>query len=144
MAIGDPGDRGQIYPDFMFNRATADTALTQMNANDTSTQGPYSVLADGYLLTIKVTLTAQAATSLAQEWEIQMTSTAWKPINTITLAGGGFGLATAPQAQDYLVKEYKVNLPVFTSIKIAAKDIFYFSPVTPNLLVEGTFWAKPQ
>ena len=140
MAITDPGARGQVYNDIMFNRATADTTLTQMNQGVTTTQGTYTPLANGYLLKVVITLTAQAATSLAQTGYITLTCTSFQPINTVTIALNGYGLQTAPAFPNRQI-ERNLNLPVSTALAIKGQDIFQYSPVTPALYVEGVFWT---
>lgn len=138
----NPGGRGQIYDDTMFNRATADTTLTTMNANLTSTQGPYVPKANGFLLSIAIVLVPQAASSLCQSGYVVLTCTSFQPINSITIAFPGFGLATAPQAQNPVPFIRNMNLPVSTALGIQGQDFFNASPVTPQIYIQGTFWAK--
>lgn len=131
-----------VYVDQMFNRTTADTALTQMNAGVSSTQGTYSPQLSGRLIKIGIFVTPQAATSLAQQGRVELSQQNWKP-NLLRFPFAGFGLATAPQAfgGSELLYEFLVDQPVQTDWPITGNDIFVFSPVTPNLIVYGYFSA---
>lgn len=134
---------GQIYVDQMFNLGgAAVTALTQMNANTTSSAGAYAALSKGHLVSVQIQVSPQAATSLAQNGYITLTCTAWAPINTITIPFTGFGLATAPQpaygnGESYTWED--LYLPVDPAITIKGSVIYFFSPVTPNITVTGRF-----
>src|SRR5467141_422297 len=130
-----------VFSDVMFNLGgAAVTSLTSMNAGTSSTAGPYSPQADGVLLTVNIYITPQAATSLAQSGRMELTQSQWNP-NILRYAFSGFGLATAPQAVggNILVLSRAVNQPVDTSLAITGQVIYFFSPVTPNIVVEGTF-----
>lgn len=131
-----------IYVDQMFNRTTADTALTQMNSGVSATQGTYSPQLNGKLAKIGIFVTPQAATSLAQQGRVELTQTNWKP-NVLRFPFAGFGLATAPQPAfgAGLLFEFVVDQPVQTDWPITGNDIFVFAPVTPNLIVYGYFSA---
>lgn len=131
-----------IYIDQMFNRGTADTALTQMAAGVSAVQGTYSPQLNGKLLKIGVFITPQAATSLAQQGRIELSQQNWRP-NLLRFPLAGFGLATAPQAfaGSQLLFEFPVDQPVQTDWPITGNDIFFFSPVTPNIIVYGYFQA---
>jgi len=129
-----------VYTDQMFNRGTADTSLTQMASGVSSTQGTYSPQLDGNLKRIDIFVTPQAATSLAQQGRVELSQTNWRP-NLLRFPFPGFGLATAPQAfaGSQMIVSYVVEQPVQTDWPITGNDIFFFSPVTPNLIVVGTF-----
>lgn len=131
------------YPDAMFNylQTAAATSLTQMFAGIGTTAGPYTVQADGTLVAIDVWCTPQAATSLAQSGRIELTCTTFTPINKLVFWIGGFGLATAPQVYGGNQSRFTfpVNQPVKTVSTIVAYHLFYASPVTPNLQIEGWF-----
>ena len=129
-----------VYTDQMFNRGTADTSLTQMAAGVSSTQNTYSPQLNGTLKRVDIFVTPQAATSLAQQGRVELSQTNWKP-NILRFPFAGFGLATAPQSigGTELVFSYAVEQPVQTDWPITGNDIFFFSPVTPNLIVVGTF-----
>lgn len=129
-----------IYVDQMFNRTTADTSLTQMNSGTSATQGTYSPQLNGTLLKVSLFCTPQAATSLAQQGRVELSQTNWTP-NILRFPFAGFGLATAPQAigGSELLMEFVVQQKVQTDWPITGQDIFFFSPVTPNLIVYGTF-----
>jgi len=131
----------ETYIDVMFSRTTADTTLTTMNVGTTTTQGTYPVKKNGFLEQIQILITPQAATSLAQYGYIVLTCTEWSPINTQTIAFVGFGLQTVPQATLNAPQVYNVHLPVSTAVAISGQDIFLWSPVTPNLVVQGVFTA---
>lgn len=130
---------GEQYWDVLFNRATADTTLTTMNVGVTSTQGTYSPKANGHLVLIEFGITPQAASSLAQTGYIVLTCTLWVPVNSLTFFFTGFGLATAPQAQNPVPIYKPCNLPISTSVAITGQDIFQYSPVTPAIYVNGLF-----
>ena len=131
----------QVYNDQMFNLGgAAVTSLTSMNAGTSSSAGAYSPQTDGILLTINLYITPQAATSLAQSGRVELTQSNWSP-NILRYPFAGFGLATAPQAVagNILVLTRAVNQPVKTSWPITGQVIYFFSPVTPNIVVEGVF-----
>ena len=131
----------QVYNDQMFNLGgAAVTSLTSMNAGTSSSAGAYSPQTDGVLLTINLYITPQAATSLAQSGRVELTQSNWSP-NILRYPIAGFGLATAPQALggSILVLTRAVNQPVKTSWPITGQVIYFFSPVTPNIVVEGVF-----
>lgn len=136
------------YFDQMFNLGgAAVTTLTQMNSGTSAAAGSYSPLADGTLKKIFIEVTPQAATSLAQSGYITLTCTAWSPVNTMTIAFTGFGIATAPQLYGGIqaVQQYPpagdgaLDLNVKTSLPIIGKVIYFFSAVTPNIVVQGHF-----
>jgi hypothetical protein len=129
-----------VYTDQMFNRGTADTSLVQMNSGTSSSQGTYSPQLNGVLKKIDIFVTPQAATSLCQQGRVELSQTNWRP-NILRFPFAGFGLATAPQAigGSELLFSYLVEQPVQTDWPITGNDIFFFSPVTPNLIVVGTF-----
>lgn len=131
-----------VYVDQMFNRGTADTALTAMASGTGSTQGTYSPQLTGRLIKVGIFITPQAATSLAQQGRVELSQTNWKP-NILRFPLAGFGLATAPQAigGSQLLYEFLVDQPVQTDWPITGNDIFFFSPVTPNIIVYGYFTA---
>ena len=131
-----------IYVDQMFNRGTADTALTAMLAGTTAVQGPYSPQLSGRLIKIGAFVTPQAATSLCQQFRVEMSQTNWTP-NIIRFPCSGFGLATVPQAfaGSELLFEFVVDQPVQTDWPITGQDIQFWSPVTPNIIVYGYFSA---
>src|SRR6267143_1196427 len=130
-----------IYQDQMFNLGgAAVTSLTSMNAGITATVNPYFAQLDGKLLKIDLFISPQAATSLAQSGRFEMSQSNWSP-NILRYPFTGFGLATAPQVigGNLLQITYPVDQEVRTSWGITGQVIYFFSPVTPNLVVEGTF-----
>lgn len=134
---------GVIYTDQMFNLGgAAVTSLTSMNAGTGSTAAAYSPQLDGVLLTINFWCTPQAATSLAQQGRIELSQSNWSP-NVLRFPFAGFGLATAPQAigGNGLVFTRAVNQIAKTSWPITGQVIYFFSPVTPAVIVEGVFSA---
>jgi hypothetical protein len=129
-----------IYVDQMFNWTTASTALTQMNSGTSAAVGTYSPQLNGRLMKVDILVTPQAATSLCQQGRIELSQTNWKP-NILRFPFTGFGLATAPQpaygtGEDYT---FVVDEPVQTDWPITGNIIEFFSPVTPNVIVTGTF-----
>lgn len=139
------------YWDQMFNYASAATTLTQMYAGTTSSQGTYSPKANGALQKLCIVISPQAATSLAQSGYAQLTCTAWSPVNTSTFPFGGFSLQTISSAspttgnneQNWFppIGDGYLNWPVSTAIPISGSVIYFYSPVTPNIVVYGLFSA---
>ena len=131
-----------VYVRQMFNWGTASTALTTMNAGTTATAGPYSAALNGQLVKIQVFVTPQAATSLAQQGRVELSQDNWKPTR-LEFSFAGFGLATVPQAfaGSELLFEYPVDQKVQTDWPILGQAIFFYSPVTPNVIVNGFFTA---
>jgi len=144
-AMGGTGNTaGQRYVDVMFNWATASTALTGMYSGTGTNSTPYAPRARGSLLEIYILVSPQAASSLAQSGYITLTTTSWKPINSITIPFTGFGLATAPQllGGNLEVTPYVgMNMPVDPSLGIAGSVLYAYSPVTPFITVAGKFSA---
>lgn len=134
---------GQTYVDQMFNLGgAAVTTLTQMNANTSAAVGLYTTLSKGHLVGLQIQISPQAASSLAQSGYITLTCTAWAPINTMTIAFTGFGLATAPQPAYGNGESYgwdDLYLPIDPALGIKGSVIYFFSPVTPNITVTGRF-----
>lgn len=138
---------GQFFFDQMFNLGgAAVTTLTAMNANTTSAAGGYSPKLDGTLLKLTIKVSPQAASSLAQSGYVSLNCPTWT-LNSQIFPFNGFGLATAPQAVggttfDTLYPpagDGFLNLPVTTSVPITGSVIYFYSPVTPNIVVEGMF-----
>lgn len=138
---------GEPYLDQMFNLGgAAVTTLTAMNPGTTAAAGAYSPKLPGFLEKIYINITPQAASSLAQNGYVQLTCPKWK-LNTQTIAFNGFGLATAPQLYGGAqaanvfppVGDGFLHLPLDTAVPINGSVIYFFSPVTPNITVEGLF-----
>ena len=133
------------YYDTMFNYVgqAAATTLTQMYAGTSSSAGPYLPKANGTLIAMIISATPQAATSLCQLAQFQVTCTLWQPVNQLNFYVPGFGLATAPQVIGGTLAEhvYSCNLPVSTSVGITAFATSFASPVTPNFVIQGFFTA---
>ena len=130
------------YTRVMFNLGgAAVTSLTNMNAGTTSTAGSYFAPTDTQLLAIDIFISGQAATSLAQSGRMELTQENWKPVNKLEFAFTGFGLLTAPQLLGGNLEQirYVVDQPVKTSWPIVGQVIYFFSPVTPNIVVQGYF-----
>jgi hypothetical protein len=128
------------YYDQMFNYQTASTTLTQMYPNATAAQGTYAPQLVGTLVRVDILITPQAATSLAQQGRVELNCPIWAP-NTMRIPFAGFGLATAPQAigGNELGFSLGLNLTVNPQQPITGNVIYYFSPVTPNIVVSGLF-----
>src|SRR5206468_9430484 len=109
---------------------------TNMNAGTTATAGSYFAPTTTTLLYIDLFITPQAATSLAQSGRVELTQENWKPVNRLEFPFSGFGLATAPQAIGGTILQirYIVEQPVDTSWPIVGQVIYFFSPVTPNIV----------
>jgi len=133
-----------IYTDQMFNLGgAAVTSLTSLNAGTTSTVGPYLPQTSGTLLTVNIYISGQAATSLAQSGRLELTQARWNP-NVLRFPFTGFGLLTAPQLLGGNLEVFSraVNQPVDAQYGITGQVIYFFSPVTPNIVVEGIFEGK--
>ena len=132
-----------IYWDQMFNwSGAASSTLVALYSGVTSTAGTYSPQLDGTLIKVQIILNPQAATSLCQLARVELSQTNWTP-NLQRFAVAGFGLATAPQAfaGNQVTEEFLVNQAVNTSQPITGNHIEYYSPVTPNIIVNGCFSA---
>jgi hypothetical protein len=130
-----------VYNDQMFNLGgAAVTTLTSLNAGTTAVVGPYLPQTSGTLLTINIYISPQAASSLAQSGRLELTQSRWNP-NVLRFPFTGFGLATAPQliGGTLVCFTRPVNQPVDAQYGITAQVIYFFSPVTPNIVVEGVF-----
>lgn len=131
-----------LYSDVMFNLGgAAVTTLTSMNAGVSATAGTYAPQREGTLLKIDIFVTPQAATSLAESGRIHLSQTNWTP-NILRYAFAGFGLQTvAGHGSDGNTRQYTyvVDQPVKTQWPITGEVIYFFSPVTPNIVVEGHF-----
>jgi hypothetical protein len=133
-----------VYTDQMFNLGgAAVTALTSMNAGTTAVVGPYLPQTSGTLLTVNIYISGQAASSLAQSGRLELTQARWNP-NVLRFPFTGFGLLTAPQllGGNLEVITRTVNQPVDAQYGITGQVIYFFSPVTPNIVVEGVFDGK--
>lgn len=129
------------YPAQMFNLGgAAVTSLTNMNAGKSSTAGSYFAQKNGTLMYIDIFISGQAATSLAQSGRVELSNSNWDP-NLLEFPFTGFGLLTAPQLLGGNLEQirYVVDQPVQTSWPIVGQVIYFFSPVTPNIVVEGYF-----
>lgn len=131
-----------VYVRQMFNWTTASTSLTTMNAGTTSTAGPYSPAVAGKLVKIQIVITPQAASSLAQQGRVELSQDNWNPTR-LEFPFAGFGLATAPQLYGgtQALFEWPIDQEARTDWPITGQAIFFFSPVTPNVVVSGFFTA---
>lgn len=102
---------------------------------------PYTPDINAQLIGIRVIPSRQAATSLTNAQQIQLTCTTFHP-NTIHVAVSGVGLATAPAA-DVLPVDYEVDQPVVAGVGIAIMGRnTYANAVTPDTLIMGLFETK--
>src|SRR3990167_11109632 len=101
----------------MFNLSGASvTTLTAMNFGTGSTAGAYSPQRNGRLLKIMAVLVPQAATSLAEYGQFELSQTNWTP-NILRYVVAGFGLQTvAGRGDDGNVREHElvIDQPVQT------------------------------
>lgn len=139
----------QLYGDQMFNLGgAAVTALTAMNPGTTAAAGSYAPKLQGALQKLWIKITPQAASSLAQSGYVYLNCPKWK-LNTQIFAFNGFGLATAPQLLGGMLEDTIVppagdgflNLPVEPQTPIIGQIIYFYSPVTPNAVLQGLFSA---
>ena len=131
-----------IYVDVMFNLGgAAVTTLTAMNAGTTATAGSYSPQLNGRLMKLDAYVTPQAATSLAESGRFELAQTNWTP-NRQRFPFPGFSLQTVVgRGSDGNDRHYTypVDQTVKTDWPITGEVIYFFSPVTPNIVVQGTF-----
>lgn len=131
-----------IYTDQMFNLSgAAVTTLTAMNFGTGSVAGAYSPQLSGQLQKIEITLVPQAATSLAQYGQVELSQSNWKP-NILRFVVAGFGLATAPQLYggQQATHAFLVDQTVKTDWPITGQVIYRGTgPVTPTVHVLGFF-----
>ena len=128
------------YHRTMFNWSTASTTLTQMNAGTSAVAGNYFAPQPGTLQKITVYLGAQAATSLCQAGRVELSQDNWN-LARHEFPFNGFGIATAPQALGgtMLAFDYAVGEAVHTDWPITGNVIFFWSPVTPAVYIDGYF-----
>lgn len=130
------------YTDQMFNLSgAAVTTLTAMNFGTGTTAGAYSPQLNGSLQKITITLVPQAATSLAQYGQVELSQTNWKP-NILRFVVAGFGLATAPQlfGGQQAMNDFVIEQPVQTDWPITGQVIYRGTgPVTPTVHILGFF-----
>ena len=134
-----------VYEDVMFNLSgAAVTTLTQMNSGISATAGVYSPQLNGRLVKLTFLLVPQAASSLAEHGRVHLTQTNWKP-NVQRFWLSGFGLQTvAGRGDDGNVRAHErvVDLQVQTDWPVTGEVIYPGTgPVTPTMIVSGTFMA---
>lgn len=132
-----------IYVDQMFNLSgAAVTTLTSMNAGTGTTAGAYAPQLNGRLLKIEILLVPQAATSLAEYGQYELSQTNWKP-NILRFACPGFGLQTvAGRGDDGNVRthNFPIDQAVQTDWPITGNAIYRGTgPVTPTVHILGFF-----
>jgi len=132
-----------IYVDQMFNLSgAAVTTLTAMNSGTGATAGTYSPQISGKLLKITALLVPQAASSLAEYGQFELTQTNWKP-NTLRFAVPGWGLQTvAGRGSDGNARshDFPIDQPVQTDWPITGTAIYRGTgPVTPTIHIIGYF-----
>jgi hypothetical protein len=131
-----------IYTDQMFNLSgAAVTSLTAMNFGTGTVAGNYSPQLNGTLQKIAITLVPQAASSLAQYGQVELSQTNWRP-NILRFVVAGFGLATAPQLYGgtQATTEFLVQQTVQTDWPITGQVVYRGTgPVTPTVHVLGFF-----
>jgi len=147
MAMGVGAARGgQWVTDVIANLGgAAVTAFTTMNFGTGATSGSYVCKFTGLLQKIRFFLSAQAATSLAENAFVTLNCNKWQ-IQTHTFALNGFGLQTVSSApppipvQDYPpAGDAYLNLPVEPALTILPQVQYAYSPVTPYLAIVGMF-----
>lgn len=128
------------YHRTMFNWSTASTSLTQMNAGTTATVNPYFVPQAATLAKITVYLAFQAATSLCQAGRVEISQDNWN-LTRHEFSFNGAGLQTVPAANGgtMFAFDYAVGEVCKTDWPIIGNAIFFWSPVTPAVYVDGYF-----
>lgn len=132
-----------IYTDQMFNLSGAVvTTLTAMNFGTGSTAGAYSPQLNGRLLKVIATLVPQAASSLAEYGQFELSQTNWKP-NILRFVVGGFGLQTVAghgSDRNNSEHEFVIDQPVQTDWPITGQVVYRgTAPVTPTIHILGVF-----
>lgn len=132
-----------MYTDQMFNLSgAAVTTLTAMNFGTGSTAGAYSPQLNGKLLKITAYLVPQAATSLAEYGQFELSQTNWKP-NILRFVVPGWSLQTVvgrgsdgnSRSHDFVVDQ-----PVQTDWPITGQVAYRGTgPVTPTIHILGYF-----
>jgi hypothetical protein len=99
---------------------------------------PYMPDENARLKGLRLIIGGEAATSLVNNVQIKITSNSFQP-NTISIAGSGNGLRTAP-AVGPCVFDFEVDQPVLAGVQITFEGRHGTgSPVTSNVLVMGLF-----
>jgi len=132
-----------IYTDQMFNLSgAAVTTLTAMNFGTGSTPGTYSPQLSGRLLKIQILLVPQAASSLAEYGQYEISQSNWNP-NKLRFVVPGWGLQTvAGRGSDgnNRTHEFVIDQPVRTEWPITGEAVYRGTgPVTPTVHILGFF-----
>lgn len=128
------------YHRTMFNWSTASTSLTQMNSGTSAVAGTYQVPMNAKLEKITIYLAFQAATSLAQAGRVELSQDNWN-LARHEFSFNGAGLQTVPAANGgtQFAFDYLVGEQCTTDKPITGNIIFFWSPVTPAVYVDGYF-----
>ncbi len=121
-----------IYSDDMATSVSVTTSDVEM------TGSPYSPLASGRLIQVKLNATGDAATALIENVTATLTCPKWGVPVVVAIAGAG--IRTAP-AFSIPVGVQNCDLPVFTGIdiKLVLRNVTGDTPVTPRYQVIGVF-----
>jgi len=144
MPFGTGASGGQWVTDVIANWSTASTSFTTMNFGTGATAGSYTAKFTGLLQKIRLLLSPQAATSLAQSGYFTLNCNKWA-IQTHTFAFNGFGLQTVPAYANNQPFDYPpagdgyLQLPVEPALTILPQIQYAYSPVTPFAVIVGMF-----
>lgn len=123
-----------IYADEMATATGVVTTLTAM------TGSPYSPLADGRLIQVKLNVTGDAVTSLVENVSCRLSCPLWGVYLWVTVAGAN--IRTAP-AFPIPIGVQNCSLPVKTGVDITCEYLHRTgaTPVTPRIQLIGVFEA---
>ena len=121
-----------IYSDALGTSVSVTTADVEI------TGSPYSPLASGRLIQVKLIAVGDAATALIEGVTATLSSPQWGVPVTVSVAGAG--LRTAP-AFPIPVGVQNCDMPVETGVnlKIVLRNVTGDTPVTPTYQVIGVF-----
>ncbi|GAG99104.1 unnamed protein product [marine sediment metagenome] len=114
------------------------TSVSVTTADVEITGSPYSPLASGRLIQVKLIAVADAATGLIEGVTATLSSPQWGVPVTVSVAGGG--IRTAP-AFPIPIGVQNCDVPIETGVnlKIVLRNVTGDTPVTPTYQVIGVF-----
>ena len=121
-----------IYSDVLGTSVSVTTADVEI------TGSPYSPLASGRLIQVKLIAVGDAATALIEGVTVTITSPQWGVPVTVSVAGGG--IRTAP-AVPIPVGVQNCDMPINTGVNLKAvlRNVTGDTPVTPTYQLIGVF-----
>ena len=103
-------------------------------------KSPFTPSESGTLVGIRLVVNADAATTLIEHVQIELTCAKFTP-NTIEVGAQGNGLQTVPTQSQMPIQDWPVNQPVEAGvpIKMRGRNITADTPVGVSILVYGIF-----